>query len=76
MLCLHQRGHKVELQVLENEARQEYCRVIYEKCKYEYQLVPPNVHQINTYKRAINTFKSHFLALMDGIYPAFTNYFW
>ena len=41
-----------------------------------YQLVPINVHQRNIYKRAIHTFKAHFLSVLAGVYPVFPKFMW
>ena len=41
-----------------------------------YQLVPPNVHQINILERAIRTFKSHFLSVLAGVDPTFPKFMW
>ena len=44
MQCIHDHQLRVNLQILENEASTEYKRVIKEKWKINYQLVPPNTH--------------------------------
>ena len=44
MKRLTEKGHKVDIKVLENEDSSEYKRVITEKWQAQYQLVPPNVH--------------------------------
>jgi hypothetical protein len=44
--------------------------------KVWYQLVPPDVHHRNAAKQAIQTFKSHFLAIIVGLPPAFPRYLW
>ena len=38
--------------------------------------MPPDVHRRNIAKRAIRTFKAHFLSILDGIPPSFPNYLW
>ena len=61
MKRLPDKGHKADLQILDNKASYEYKRVITEKCQAKYQLVPPNVHQSNSPERAMHTFKAHFI---------------
>ena len=41
-----------------------------------YQLVPPNLHQINVAGRAIRTFKAHFLPVLAGVDPTFSKFMW
>ena len=67
MTRLRERGHVVDLQVLENEARKEHRQVITQTWKATFQLLPPDVHHHNTAERAIRTFKAHFLAILAGV---------
>ena len=60
MKRLADRGHKVGVQILDNEVSAEYKRVIVDDWGATYQLVPPNIHQRNTAERSIRTFKAHF----------------
>ena len=60
MKRLANRGHKVYMQILDNEVSAEYKRVIVEYWGATYQLVPPNVHRQNIAERAIRTFKGIF----------------
>ena len=53
MTRLCERGHAVDLQVLDNEASKEYCRVIMQTRKSTFQLVTPDVHCCNATERAI-----------------------
>ena len=69
-------GHKVDLQILDNEASGEYKRTIKEVWKSTYQLVPPDMHRRNAAERAIRTFKAHFLAILAGVSPKFPSYMW
>ena len=62
-------GHRVNLQILDNEASGEYKRTIEEVWKSTYQLVPPDMHRRNAAERAIRTFKAHFLAILAGVSP-------
>ena len=41
-----------------------------------YQLLPPNVHRRNEAERAIRTFKSHFMAILEGVDPEFPKFMW
>ena len=41
-----------------------------------YQIVPPHVHWRNTAKRAIRTFKNHFVAILCGTDPDFPLHLW
>ena len=50
------RGRHVDLQVLDNEASAAYRQQITDKWKADFQLVPPNIHRLNTEERAIRTF--------------------
>eukprot|EP00804_Cyclotella_cryptica_P017135 CCRYP_003350-RA/>CCRYP_003350-RA protein AED:0.46 eAED:0.46 QI:0/-1/0/1/-1/1/1/0/81 len=45
MTYLHNQGHLVEHQILDNEASKDYRHVIMQEWKATYQLVPPNVHR-------------------------------
>ncbi len=45
--------------------------------KYCYlQLVPPDTHRRNLAERAIQTFKSHFIAILAGLDPSFPMTLW
>ncbi|KAL7503074.1 hypothetical protein ACHAXN_000911 [Cyclotella atomus] len=37
---------------------------------------PPDIHRCNLAKRATQTFKAHFLAILSGLSKAFPNYLW
>ena len=73
---LTQKGHKVDLQILDNEVSYALKKAIIETWKAAYQLVPPNVHRPNVAERAICTFKAHFLAILAGVDLAFPPYLW
>lgn len=62
-------GHKVGLQILDNEASAAYKQVIEEKWKARFQLVPSNVHHRNAAEWAILTFNYNFLAILTGVSP-------
>ncbi len=69
---LESRGHKICLNVMDNQA----CKVIktyLTKKECDNLLVKPNNHRVNAAKRAIQTFKSHFisaLATTDSNFPS------
>ena len=71
MQRLHDHKLTVNLQILDNKASAEYKRVIKKKWNANYQLVPPNTHQINAAECAICMFKAHFLAILPGVVPDF-----
>ena len=76
MKRLRERGHAVDLKVLDNEASNEYCRVITQKRNATFQLLLPDVHRRNAAERAIQTFKAHFLAILVGVDSAFPSSLW
>ena len=51
------REHQVDVQILDNEVNAEFKKSIADDWGATYQLVPPNVHQINISERAIRTFR-------------------
>ena len=56
---LTSKGLKPTTYIMDNEASTELKQALI-KSKLDYQLTPPNMHQINAAKRAIRTFKNHF----------------
>ena len=76
MQRLADRGHHVEVQILDNEVSAEFKKTIVTDWGASYQLVPPNVHRINVAERAIRTFKAHFLEILAGVDPNFPKYMW
>ena len=76
MTRLHDRGHTVDLQVLDNKASTEYKCTITQTWKATYQLVLPDMHQQNAAERAIHTFNDHFLAILASVDPAFPKSRW
>jgi RNase P subunit RPR2 len=60
--------------IMDNEAPAEYKKVICKNCTI--QLVPPNNHRQNLAERAIQTFKSHFIAILAGVDNAFQMQLW
>ena len=60
--------------IMDNEASAEYKKVIRKNCTI--QLVPPNNHRRNLAERAIQTFKSHFIAIIAGVDDTFPMRLW
>ena len=76
MTRLRERGHEVNLQVLDNEASKEYCQVITQSWKATFQVVTPDVHCHNVAEGVIRTLKAHFLAILSGIDRDFPSSLW
>ena len=57
----------VDLQILDNEVNAEYKQAITENWNANYQLLTPNTHWSSAAKRAIHTFKDHFLSILAGV---------
>jgi hypothetical protein len=55
--------------IMDNEASAEYKKEIQKNCMI--QLVPPNNHRQNLAERAIQTFKSHFKAILASVDDTF-----
>ena len=60
--------------ILDNEASARFKETIRQNC--DLQLVPPDTHRRNLAERAIQTFKSHFLAILAGVDPSFPMTLW
>ena len=73
MTRLTKRDHCVDLQVLDNECSAAYKLHIEEKWGAKFQLMPPDIYRRNISKRAIRTFKAHFLAIISRISHGFPN---
>ena len=76
MTRLDNRGHQVDVQILDNEFSAEFKISIVDDWGATYQLVPPNIHRINIAERAIRTLKAHFLSVLGGVDPAFPKLMW
>ena len=76
MKRLAYRGHKVDVQILDNEVSEEFKRVIVDEWGATYQLVPPNVLQQNIDEKYIRTFKKNVLSVLDGVDSEFPNCVW
>ena len=76
MQRLADRGHHVDVQILDNEVSADFINTIVEDWCETYQLVPPIVHRINVAERAVRTFKAHFLEILSGVDPKLPKYMW
>ena len=76
MTRLRERGHAVDLDVLDNKAIKEYRQVIMKIRKANFQIVPPDFHRPNAAEQAIHTSKAHFIAILVGVEGAFPSYLW
>ena len=76
MRHLASRGHKVDVQILDNKVSTYFKRTNVEDWGATYQLVPPNIHRRNIAERAIRTFKAHFLSVLAGVDPTFPKFMW
>ena len=61
---------------MDNKSSAKYKRVIIEKWGPQYQLVPPYMYFRNAVKRAIHTFKAHFLATLAGTCAQLPIFLW
>ena len=76
MTKLADRGHHMDIQILDNGVSSEFKKTIMKDRGATYKLVPPNVHRRNIEERAIRTFKAHFTAILAGVDPDFPKYMW
>jgi hypothetical protein len=60
--------------ILDNEASAWFKEEIQKNC--DLQIVPPDTHRRNLAEQAIQTFKSHFLAILAGVHPSFPMMLW
>jgi hypothetical protein len=60
---------KPNMHILNNEASEAFKTEIKKNCNL--QLVPPDTHRRNLAERAIQTFKSHFIATLAGVNSSF-----
>jgi len=70
------RGRKIKpsMHILDNEASEAFKSAIRKNCNL--QLVPPDRHRRNLAERAIQTFKSHFIAILAGVDESFPMNLW
>ena len=73
---LSDRVHQVDVKILDNKVSADFKINIVEDWGDTYQLVPPNVHQINISERSIRTFKAHFLSVLAKVDPTFPMLMW
>ena len=73
---LADRGHHVDVQILDNEVSTEFKKTVMKDWGASYQLVPLNAHRRNIAERAIRTFKAHFLEILAGVDPEFPKFMW
>jgi hypothetical protein len=66
--------NKPNLHILDNKVFEAFKSEIKKKCNL--QLVPPDTHRRNSAERAIQTFKSHFIAILAGVDPSFPMSLW
>jgi hypothetical protein len=64
------KGFKPKLQTLDNEASAALKNFLTVN-DIAYQFVPPHCHRCNAAKRAIKTFKEHFVAGISSVDPSF-----
>ena len=76
MKCLADRGHRVNVQILDNEISTYFKRTTVEYWFATYQLVPPNAHRRNVSERSIRKFKAHFIEVLAGVDPNFPKFMW
>jgi hypothetical protein len=62
-------------QVLDNQASLAYKKAI-NNSDMRYKLVPPDNHQCNMAKKAIQTFKDHFVSVLSGCALTFPVHLW
>jgi hypothetical protein len=72
---LTDRGFKPQLNILDNEASTALKRAILKR-DATIHLVEPNNHRVNAAKRAIRTYKNHFIAGLCSTDPNFPIYLW
>ncbi len=73
--CLHAARIVPKHHILDNECSDEFKKTI--KCnKMTYQLIPPHNHHRNPAKKAIQTFKDHFVAILCGADKEFPLNLW
>jgi len=68
-------GVTLILQYLDNEVSEELIATIKNK-KLRYQLASPHDHRLNPAERAIQTFKNHFIAYLQGCDKRRPKYLW
>ncbi len=72
---LNSTGIFPKLHILDNECSADMKETI-KSNKMEFQLVPPHYHCRNLAKKAIQTFKDHFVAILCGADKSFPLHLW
>ena len=72
---LSQAGLKPKLHRLDNECSAVLKEYLIDN-EVDYQLVPPGIHRRNAAKKAIQTFKNHFIAGLSSTHPDFPLNLW
>ena len=76
MQRLKNRGLTTDLPILDSEASKNYKDNNKDKWGVDFQLIPRNIHRINAAKRAVRTFKAHFLAVLSEVTSDFPQFLW
>jgi hypothetical protein len=63
---MQRQGINPKHQILNNQASDSYKDAIRASGGMSYQLVPPDDHRCNMAKKAIQTFKDHFIGVLSG----------
>ena len=71
MHCLADRGHHVDVQILDNEVSTDFKNTIVGYWCATYQLVPPNVHRRNVVEKYISVHSKHIFSNTTGVYTNF-----
>jgi hypothetical protein len=61
---------------MDNKALATLKTLLTKEYNLDYQLVPPNIHCQNATKRAIRTFKNHFIAILCSTHLDFPLQLW
>ena len=72
---LNSAGIFPKMHILDNECSAEMKATI-KLNKMTFQMVPPHDHQQNIAKKAISTFKDHFIAILCGADKSFPLHLW
>jgi len=72
---LHNAGVTPKMHILDNECSEEFKEQI-RKNNMTFQLVPLHDHRRNIAKKAIQTFKAHFISILCGIDTNFPLHLW
>ena len=76
MQRLTEKGHQMDVQILDKEGSTEFKKTIVDDWNATYQLVSPNFHIRNIARRAIRTSKAHFISVLAVLDPTFPKFIW